>query len=127
MTAFTGIAIYPDKRVEEVILDHASSLEGKQEIVKGWIEPVDLHTPSGEYVGTMWVNEEGRYVFGPDDFNSIASDVAGLMGRSDLMLTGILGPVLVVGPADPSNGNRDTDVTYWQRNIINRVTREAGR
>lgn len=110
-----GIAIYPDKRVEEVVL---SDLADYQDIVVGLIEPVTLKDGS-----TMYVNEEFRYRFTATDFNSIAGDVCGLGGRTDLMLTGILGAVVVVGPVD-RNGY-DTDVTPTALQWIGYVAKEA--
>lgn len=110
-----GIAIYPDKRVEEV---EVFLLEDYQAIVNGYIEAVGLK--SGD---TMYVNEEYWYRFGPTDLNSIAMDVAGLGGRPDLMLNGILGPVVVLGPLD-DEGN-DTDISDQARRWIKRVAREA--
>ena len=115
-TPITGIAIYPDKRVEEVELN---DLKTYQDIVLGWIEAVRLKA------GTMYVNEEfllGQ--FGPEDYNSIASDVAGLGGRPDLMMTGILGPVVLVGHVDAEGW--DEDVTEAGRKLVRRVGREAG-
>lgn len=120
-----ALAIYPDKRVEEIEILPDTSLEQKQEVVQGWIEPVDLRKRSGEYAGTMWVNEEGRYCFGPDDFNSIATDVAGLCGRFDLLATGVLGPVIIVGPARFETDGSDTDITDWLREQVSRVAKEA--
>lgn len=111
-----GIAIYPDKRVVEVQL---SNLKDYQEIVDGHIEAVRFRDGA-----TMYVNEEfllGQ--FGPDDFNSIAGDVCGLNGRPDLMLSGILGPVVVVGPVDREG--YDMDITPEMVNSINRVKAEA--
>lgn len=112
-----GIAIYPDKRVEEVTI---GSYKDYQQIVQGYIEPVTLSDGS-----TMYVNEEFLYSFGPDAFNSIASDVAGLGGRQDLMLTGILGPVVIVGPL--SRSGYSTDVTDTARRWVQRVKREAAK
>lgn len=110
-----GMAIYPDKRVSEV---EVKELADYQHIVDGWIEAVTLSDGS-----TMYVNEEYTYKFGPDDFNSIASDVAGLGGRMDLLIYGILGPVVVVGPVDRKG--YDTDITKQARQWITRVEREA--
>ena len=114
MKPVSGIAIYPDKRVEEVEI---SGLEEFQAIVDGLIEPVDLK------FGTMYVNEEFRYKFGPDDFNSIAADVAGLGGRADLLLFGVLGPVVLVGGVDDEG--YDLPVTEAGRAAVARVAREA--
>lgn len=94
-----------------------SSLNDAQGIVGGLIEAVDLK------FGTMYVNEEYLYRYGPTDYNGIASDVAGLGGRPDLMLTGILGPVYITGPVDREGW--DTDVTVTARQAVRRVAREA--
>ncbi len=110
-----AIAIYPDKRVENVELD---GLEDKQAIVGGNIERVEL------LFGTMYVNEEFLYSFTADDYNSIAFDVAGLGHRADLMMSGILGPVFLIGHLD-ENGY-DTDITDIERTAVRRVGREAG-
>ncbi len=112
-----AIAIYPDKRVENIDL---VGLTDMQAVVKGNIEVIRLT------FGDMYVNEEfllGQ--FGPDDFNSIASDVAGIGNRPDLMMTGILGPVFLLGPVNMRTGN-DTDVTDKGRKAVRRVGREAG-
>lgn len=110
-----GIYISPDKAVEE---RDFSGLKSLQEAVKGYIEAVTLSDGS-----VMWVNEEYWYSFGPEDFNSIAGDVAGLGGRPDLMLSGILGPVVIQGPAD-HDGNT-LGPTDLARRWVHRVRREA--
>lgn len=110
-----GLVIRPDKSVELVDLDHLAQY---QEAVGGFIEPVRLSDGA-----TMYVNEEFRYKFGPDDFNSVASDVAGLGGRPDLMLSGILGPVVIVGPL--TRDGYDTDITETARQWVYRVLTEA--
>lgn len=110
----TAIVITSEKEVSEREID---GLDAMQAIVGGLIEPVTLSDGS-----TMFVNEE--FVYMPDlRFNSIASDVAGLGGRSDLMLRGIAGNVFIVGPVD-DDGN-DTDVTDKARRWVRRVAREA--
>ena len=81
------------------------------------IEPVTLRDGS-----TMYVDEEGLY-HGADP-NSIAADLAGLNGRPDLLLMGLRGDVVVVGPLD-ADGN-DTDVTDIVRRQVGRVGSEAG-
>jgi len=118
-----GVAIYPDKRVEHVTLN---GLADYQTIVDGNIEPVTLSDRS-----TMYVNEEFLYKFVdadgnidvPKHFNSIAGDVCGLGGMPHLMMTGILGPVVVVGPVD--GRGYDKDVTDKALGWIQRVAREA--
>lgn len=113
-----GIAIYPDKRVENVTL---SDLKAYQAIVGGYIEPVTLSDGS-----TLYVNEEYLYQFGPDDFNSIATDVAGLGGRPEFMFRQpILGPAVLVGPVDAEGD--DTDVTDAGKRWVQRVAREASK
>ena len=110
-----ALHITPQKEVQEVTVE---GLKDYQSLVGGLIEPVTLRDGP-----TMYANEEGRYLFGPDDFNSIATDVAGLGGRTDLLLLGLLGPVVIVGPLD-SEGD-DTDVTDYARGLVERVAREA--
>jgi hypothetical protein len=110
-----GILIGTDKTIEDKEFPDLRSL---QEAVEGYIEPVTLSDGS-----TMWVNEEYRYQFGPERYNSIASDVAGLGGRPDLMLTLILGPVVIQGPPD-QDGN-STPPTEQARRWVRRVAREA--
>lgn len=114
-SAVKGIAIYPDKRVVDVEIN---DYKDGQAIVQGLIEPVGLKDGS-----TMYVNEEGLYLFDNDQFNSIATDVAGLGGRTDLLFSGLKGPVYIVGPLD--NDGYDTDVTDTARRWVNRVAREA--
>lgn len=114
-----AIAIYPDKRIEDVeIKDYKDG----QAIVDGLIEPVDLRFGTNDY-GIMWVNEEFRYSFTASDFNSIARDIAGLCGRPDLLLHGILGPVYITGDSDDEG--ETTDVTDRIRQVVQRVVREA--
>lgn len=116
MSDVLGIVIRPDKTVEEVAIRGYSDL---QDAVQGLIEPVTLRDGS-----TMYVNEEFRLgQFGPEDFNSIASDLAGLGGRVDLLILGILGPVVVVGPVNAVG--EDTDITTQARKWIKRVHAEA--
>jgi len=112
-----AIVIRRDKTLVERDLD---GLQDMQSIVEGYIEAVRLLDGS-----TMWVNEEYRLgQFGADDFNSIASDVAGLGGRPDLMLSGIFGDVFITGPGTPKGD--ETDVTDQARDWVRRVAREAG-
>lgn len=112
-----GIAIHPDKRVVEVVVN---GLADMQAVVGGLIEPVDLANGV-----TMYVNEEGGYLFTAEDVNWIASDVAGLGGRPEFMLRQpILGPVLLLG-FDPASGE-ETDLPEQGRRWVRRVGREAG-
>ncbi len=114
-----AIAIYPDKRVEDVEI---RNYKDGQAIVGGLIEPVTLRF--GRTYCTMYVNEEFRYAFDVSDFNSIARDVAGLGGRIDLLMGGILGPVYIVGDLDDEG--YDTDVPDRVRQEVEWVQREAG-
>jgi hypothetical protein len=116
MPTVKGIAIYPDKRVEAVELN---GLKDYQRIVLGLIEAVNLKGGT-----TMYVNEEYWYQFTISDFNSIATDVAGLGGRVDLVLAGILGPVVIVGPVDDEG--YDTSITEQAQHWVECVSREAG-
>jgi len=112
-----AIIIKRDKTITE---RNVGSLQDMQAIVEGYIEAVRLRDGS-----TMWVNEEFRLgQFGPDDFNSIASDVAGLGGRPDLLFTGILGDVFITGPPDADG--YETDATHTAREWVRRVALEAG-
>lgn len=114
MSAIKVIVITSDKVVSEREIE---GLAAMQAIVEGLIEPVDLSDGS-----TMFVNEEFAYM--PNlRFNSIASDVAGLGGRGDLMIRGIAGNVFIAGPPD-DDGNT-TDVTDKARRWVRRVAREA--
>ena len=90
-----GVVIAPDNQVRIVAL---SELRDYQDCVGGLIEAVDLETNRGRF--TMYVNEEYTYKFDPSDRNPVAMDVAGLGGRADLLIHGILGPVVCVGPPD---------------------------
>lgn len=109
-----GISITPTKVVTEVEVD---GLKDYQQIVQGLIQPCTLADGS-----TMYVNEEFLFQFTRDDFNSIATDVA-LLGRHHVGTTGILGPVLIVGPLDADG--YDTDITDQARRWVRRVAREA--
>lgn len=110
-----GIVIRPDKTIEE---REFNSLRDRQKVVEGYIEAIYLSDGS-----TMWINEEGRYQFGATEFNSIATDVCGLGGRADILLQGILGPVIVEGPVDADGDG--TNITDTARRWIQRVSREA--
>ena len=109
-----GLAIHPDKRVEEVTLRR---LEDYQGAIGGLIEPIMLKDGSTMYVDDEFLSRK------LDEFNSVAGDVAGLGGRPDVMLSGILGPVVIVGPLDQHG--YDTDVTDLARRWVERVRREA--
>lgn len=93
------------------------ALECRQSAVDGYIEPVDLD-PAAWNASTsepafLWINGEGKYRSGPDDYNGLATDLA----RSQLFLGDwIVGPVLVVGDGEGS----DCDVPEW---VIDRVRR----
>jgi hypothetical protein len=115
MPTVKGIAIYPNKRVEVVELNE---LEDYQRIVLGLIEAVNLRGGT-----TMYVNEEYWYQFTISDFNRIATDVAGLGGRVDLLMAGILGPVVIVGP--PDDEGYDTSITEQARHWVEYVSRET--
>lgn len=117
--SYLGIAIYPDKRVQEVTFDRETGLEAKQKIVEGWIEAVALSDGS-----TMYVNEEFSYQFTAEDVNWMASDIAGVMGRQQFLFNPILGPVVIVGPVDEEGW--DTGITEKARKAVERVSREAG-
>ena len=108
-----GLAIGADKTISEIPVP---DLAAKQAAVGGWIEPVTLKDGS-----TLYVNEEGALTGLP--FNSIATDVAGLGGRPDLLLRGIVGDVLLVGPVDAAG--ETLGVTAQGRRWVQRVAREA--
>ncbi len=112
-----AIKILPDKTVEDV---EVNSLEDGQAIVGGFIEAVSLKDGS-----TLWVNEEYIYAFDNSEFNSIATDVAGLGGRIDIMLSNpIKGAAYITGP--PDDEGETTDVTKTAKSWVTRVSREAG-
>lgn len=92
------------------------SLRELQHIVDGLIEPVTLSDGS-----TMYVNEDGIGL--GLRFNSIATDVAGLGGRLDLLLQGVRGDVVIVGPLNKKG--YDTDVTEQARKWVEAVKAEA--
>ena len=71
------LVITTDKQVYD---KEVTTLAEQQEIVGGLIEPIDLP----QIGATLWVNE--MFLFTDLEFNSIATDVCGLGGRSDLML-----------------------------------------
>lgn len=117
VTGVRGLVIRPDKTITDTTF---SSLSDYQTAIGGYIEAVVLRDGT-----TMFVDEEFLLKgYGPEDLNSIATDVAGLGGRPDLLLSGILGPVVVVGPVD--NQGNETDITPQARRWIERVMREAG-
>lgn len=112
-----GLIIRPDKTVTETTF---GSLSDFQKAVGGYIEAVGLSDGS-----TMYVDEEYLIKgYGPEDFNSIARDVAGLGGHPELVLQGILGPVVIVGPVNQEGW--DTDIPPTARQWVERVMREAG-
>jgi hypothetical protein len=113
-----GIFIGFDKQLEE---REFNELADYQAAVDGYIEAVGLFDDGT----TMFVNEEYLLHMEAKHFNSIASDVAGLGGRPDLMLQQpILGNVVVVG--GPDDEGETTDVTDKARRAIAKVAGEAG-
>ncbi len=72
--------------------------------VEGWIEAVSLcqtRLPGPDISFIMWVNEEYMYKKDPlKDWNFLATSMAGMCGRPDLILQGVLGNALLTGPAD---------------------------
>lgn len=110
--AYKGIAIYPDKRVEDV------EISSPRDIIKGIFAAVDLADGSA-----MWVDDEFLYKYPDSEFNSIATDVAGLGGRYDLLLGGVKGPVVITG--GPDSEGYTQDVPESARRWVNRVKREA--
>lgn len=108
-----GVIITTDKEVTDTEVE---GLKARQDIVGGLIEPVTLSDGS-----TMWVNEDGIALGLP--FNSIATDVCGIGGRPDVMLQGVRGNVLIVGPVDREGS--DTDLTDLARRWVTRVHKEA--
>lgn len=110
-----AVIVTRDKQVTETDFVNYKDI---QAVVEGLIEAVELNNGC-----TMYVNEEFLFRFGPEDFNSIASDICGLCGRPDLMFSGILGNVLITGPLDDEG--RDADIPDSMTRIINRVAGEA--
>lgn len=109
-----AIVIGQDKSVRE---EDITELERYQHIVGGWVEQVTLS--SGD---AFFINEEGRYTPGLV-FNSIATDVAGLGGRPDILLQGLIGNAVLVGP--PDDEGETTDVTDEALAWVERVRGEA--
>jgi len=91
---------------EVTFRDDLRDLTVMQGIVGGWLEAIQLGDGS-----TMYLNEEGRLHGLP--FNTIATDVCGIGGRPDLLMQGIVGDVLIVGP--PDYEGEDTDLTERAR------------
>ena len=115
----SGLHITPDKQVREITL---TSYEDYAEAIGGYIEAISLIGPNRTEF-TMWCDEEFLLKYNFEQFNSIASDICGISGRLDLMLTGVLGPVLIVGATDPEG--YDTSLPPAIRVHCNRVIREA--
>lgn len=120
-----AIVIGHDK---QLAVKELPDLTAMQEVVGGLIEPVDLRfrgRGSDFEPATMWVNEEYLLVYGPGEFNSIATDVCGLGGRPDFMFRiPILGNAFLTGGVDQVG---DTlDVGEAGERAVRRVAREAG-
>lgn len=96
-----AIVIERDKTCTKMIL---KDLQEKQAVVGGLIMPIDLS------FGTLWVNEEGTSA---DGFNSIATDLCGLGGRTDYLLRGVVGDCYL------------TDFNDAGLKALNRIQREA--
>lgn len=107
-----AIIIKTDKTVEHRDVTFSEC----QEIVGGLVEAVTLSDGSA-----IFANEEGRFM--GLDFNSIATDVAGLGGRTDVLLMGLLGNAVIVGP--PNSKGETQDVTEQATRWVERVAREA--
>jgi hypothetical protein len=115
--AVKGVKVSDTKQVTVIAL---TSLEDRQEVVEGLIEPIDL----GVW-GTCWVNEEFLFKFGPERVNYLASDiVAHLTEQSYFLLSPLLGNALFVGPCDAHG--EDTDVSDALIDKICFVAEEAG-
>lgn len=142
-----GLKISTGKDLEEVIV---KGYEDYRDAVDGMIEAVSLRFPIiywdnsdpsinpdtpfpdvlkvAETVtvhAVMWVNEEFTYKWPntPNHFNSIATDIAGMGGRADILLTGIKGPVLLTGPTDQEGYSTDLDDAVVI--LAKRIQREA--
>lgn len=111
-----AVEIRPDKTCT---IREFTDLADYQRAVGGSIEGVPLDQ------GVMlFVNEEYLYQFGPEDVNWTASDVAGTMGRPEFCIRPILGPAVLVGPAD--HQGETLDVPEWAMRRFRRVCKEAG-
>lgn len=85
-----------------------NALGARQSIVGGMIEAVYFGPPGSDTRdGVMWINEEGKYTFGPDGYNGLATDLA----RHVLMVDDwIAGPIAIVGDAEHGN---EASVPSW--------------
>jgi hypothetical protein len=113
-----GLIIRPDKTIVETTF---RGLADYQAAVGGYIEAIYL----SDGTTTLYCDEE--YLIkglAQLEFNSIATDVAGLGGRPDILFSGVLGPVVIVGP--PNQEGETTGITGQARSWVKRVAEEAG-
>lgn len=111
-----AIKITPGGQIEDVEIN---TYEDLSKAIGGWIEPVNLATPEGQYF-TMYVDEEYRLKH-TLAVNVLAMQLSGMCGRVDLMYQGILGPVVLLGPVDGEGD--DTSVTPSVKRTIQRLVR----
>lgn len=107
-----GILIPVEGPSQEVEI---SGLADMQAACDGYVEAVTLSDGS-----SLYLNEEGRINGMPPNY--FASDVCGLGGRPDLLLLGVRGPALLLGPVDGEGYN--LPVTEAGRRWVARVEGE---
>lgn len=120
MTKAICIPVFGDPQVVEVdtLDDMYAHTEG------GYIEVIPLRR-GGHYYGDMWVNDEYLYI-APERVNRLATDVAGFLGRPDILFVSpVRGNVLLTGPVDAAGDK--TDVTAMLASAVGLVGADAGK
>lgn len=97
-----------DCYLEELPQTGDRTLEVRQAIVGGFIEPLGFNRAPGKpYDATLWLNENGKFEYGPDGYNGLATDlVRHVLFPRDY----ITGPVYVTGDDGSPD---DADVPEW--------------
>lgn len=117
-----ALLITTDKRIVEVSINDLTDYYEHMQC--DFVDVVDLSDArSRQDVGTMWVDDE--FIYKQTAVNSIATDLAGMLGRVDLLMRGIKGNVIVTGPPD-RNGETTSVTSRHLVATLFRICSEAG-
>lgn len=119
--SITGLVIEPSRgddgqqcRLVEIPTDERHSLPMLQEIVGGYIDVLHLPQSGDNRLAHMWIHDEGKFVYGADGYNGLATDLMrALLAVGDY----ITGPVVICGTG--KNGY-DMSVPGW---VVSKVKR----
>jgi hypothetical protein len=96
-------ALFFNQDAEGIYIELDNTLEAKQELVKGYIEFVELRHFGGPNAEAI-VNEEGLYQFHPNRY----------LGESYQTLSG---PIIVTGPADEDGNSTSLDEATLEQTL----------